>query len=448
MTQSIEKEVENLFRKAHSFHVSGDFNSACNVYFEILKLDPNSASVCSNLGAALVRMNRFQEAIHYCDKAIALDPQDADPYHNRGTAFLEIKEYSKAIDSYNRAITLNPKHANAYTSRGAAFHQLKQYQTAIENYNHALHLNPDDYEAYAYRMEAKSYICLWDNIELEIDNVLKNIQTTGIVPVVFPILPRKDVPAFHHTIAKIWINTHHPFNDELGKIPTRKPSKKIRIGYFSSDFKNHAVSSLTAELFELHNRDKFEVFAFALGAETNDVMRQRLVKAFDYFIEVRSYSDKEVAQLTRQLGIDIAIDLNGFTAENRMSIFSYRAAPIQINYLGYPGTTGAEYIDYIISDPIIIPPSHQKFYSEKVIYLPYTYMPSDRTKVVSDRVFTRAELGLPETGFIFCCFNNNYKITPTTFDGWMRILHRVPGSVLWLAEDNSVSAHHLRQKAV
>jgi predicted O-linked N-acetylglucosamine transferase (SPINDLY family) len=202
-----------------------------------------------------------------------------------------------------------------------------------------------------------------------------------------------------------------------------------------------------AELFELHDKSQFELFGFSFGATQNDEMRQRLEKSFDQFIEVGGLSDNEIAQLTRGLNIDIGIDLKGFTQHSRAGIFAYRAAPIQVNYLGYPGTMGAEYIDYLIADKTLIPSPFEQFYSEKVVYLPHSYQANDRKRVISEKQFSRLEMGLPKQGFVYCCFNNNHKILPATFKSWMRILKAVDESVLWLLQDNSWAAENLKKEA-
>jgi predicted O-linked N-acetylglucosamine transferase (SPINDLY family) len=202
-----------------------------------------------------------------------------------------------------------------------------------------------------------------------------------------------------------------------------------------------------AELFELYDKEKFEVFAFSFGPNVIDEMRQRISLAFNQFIDVTQQSDLEVAQLSRKLGIHIAIDLKGLTQDSRLGIFSYRAAPIQVSYLGYPGSLGAEYIDYLIADKILIPELSQANYAEKIVYLPNSYQVNDRKKVIADIQFTKNELGLPSKGFVFCCFNSNYKITPEVFNSWVKILKAVEGSVLWLFEDNPSASANLRKEA-
>jgi predicted O-linked N-acetylglucosamine transferase (SPINDLY family) len=202
-----------------------------------------------------------------------------------------------------------------------------------------------------------------------------------------------------------------------------------------------------AGVFEMHDKSLFDCTAFSYGPDTKDDMRERVERAFDNFIDVRDKSDSEVAMLSRRMEIDIAVDLGGYTQDVRPVIFAMRAAPIQVNYLGYPGTMGADYIDYLIADNTLIPEASRQHYAEKIVYLPNTYMASDRKRVVADKTFSREALGLPEVGFVFCCFNNHYKIAPATFEGWMRILRQVDNSVLWLSEANPIAADNLRQEA-
>ena len=263
----------------------------------------------------------------------------------------------------------------------------------------------------------------------------------------FPVLAATNSPELQRKAAEIYTLAKYPLNNTLPKIAKRQRRNKIRIGYFSADFRDHAIAFLVAELFERHNRSLFEVTAFSFGSDTRDDMRRRLEAAFDKFLDVRNRSDRDVALLARNLEIDIAVDLGGFTRDGRTGIFSVRAAPVQVNYLGYPGTMGAEYIDYLIADPTLIPASYQKYFSEKIVYLPNSYQVNDPKRRISDKTFTRAEVGLPEEAFVFCCFNNNYKIVPEVFDCWMRILKQVDGSVLWLFEDNTKAMSNLRKEA-
>ena len=220
------------------------------------------------------------------------------------------------------------------------------------------------------------------------------------------------------------------------------------MAYLSADFFNHATAFLMAELFELHDRERFDIIGICYGRSPDDEMRRRVSQSFDQFLEVADKSDQEIADLIHGLGIDIAVDLKGHTTDARLGILAYRPAPVQVHYLGYPGTTGAAFMDYLIADPLLIPPDHQPYYTEKIAYLPDCYQVNDSQRRISDRTFTRTELGLPETGFVFCSFNNNFKITPDLFDTWMKLLKRVEGSVLWLLQDNETAAENLRKEAV
>jgi len=256
-----------------------------------------------------------------------------------------------------------------------------------------------------------------------------------------------DSPSQQRRVAELAVEADYPAKPDLGPIPRRARQGKIRIGYYSTDFHNHATAYLMAGLIELHDHEKFELIGLSFGPDRQDEMRQRLVAGFDRFIDVRSQTDSAVAQLSRDLEIDIAVDLKGHTLEARPGIFSYRAAPLQVNYLGYPGTMGTNYYDYILADGTVIPSGSEGEYLEKVVNLPHSYQVNDASRRIADKVFPREELDLPLTGFVFCCFNNNYKITPDVFSLWMRILRRVDKAVLWLLGDNPEVEVNLRREA-
>jgi len=290
-------------------------------------------------------------------------------------------------------------------------------------------------------------MCNWDRFHEMQNWIFEKINSRAKICIPFALLALYDSPLSHKVCSEVLVSERHPVKNILGNISRRSSQNKIRIGYFSADFNDHAVSVLTAELFELHNKDQFEIIAFYFGANTKDEIHNRLTQSFDHFKYVRSMSDLEVAKFSRKLQIDIAVDLGGFTKNSRTGIFSYRAAPIQLSYLGYLGTMGVEYIDYLIADKTIIPQGSEHYYSEKIIYLP-SYQVNDRKRIISEKEFTRYELGLPESGFVFCCFNNNYKILPSTFDSWMRVLKAVEGSVLFLFAENQWAKHNLIKEAI
>ena len=416
-------------------------------YNQTINIKPDCAIAWYNRGNLLRELKQLDSAVVSYDQAIAFKPDYADAYQNRGIALQELQQLDAAVASYDQALAIKPDYADAYTDRGNALQKLKQYQAAIESYDKALAITPDYEFLYGLRLNSKISLCDWQDAENQLAGLIEKIQGNEKTSTPFHVLALSASLPLQRKAAEIWVAAMYPENSLLGKIAKYPRHEKIRLGYFSMDFRIHPVSFLTAELFELHDRNRFEVIAFSYGSDTKDEMRQRLEGAFDEFIEVRSKSDQEIAEMARRMEIDIAIDLAGFTADARTGIFALRVAPVQVNFLGYPGTMGAAYMDYLIADRQLIPEGTEAHYAEKIIYLP-SFQPNDRKRKISDKAFTRAELGLPESGFVFCCFNNNYKITASTFAGWVRILKQVAGSVLWLYASNSTAINNLRQEAV
>ena len=459
---------------------TGRFDEAAASYRKAIGLKPDYAEAHSNLGNALKDLGRLEESIASYRRALTIRPNSADAHNNLGTALKDLGQLDGAIASYCKAVNLKPDFFLAYYNLGNALNQLGQSNAAVINYRRAIELKPDFTDAhnnlgivlkdlgqleaalasydkaiainsnYAYlygaRLHTKMLLCDWVNIENEFNELMVRINRGKKAAYPFPVLAITDNLSIQRKAADIVVIDQYPANRSLGDITKLSRGDKIRIGYYSADFHNHATTYLMAELFERHNKNNFELIAFSFGPNKNDEMRKRVCAMFDQFIDVRYQSDKNVAILSRKMAIDIAVDLKGLTLRSRPSIFSYRAAPIQVGYIGYPGTVGAEYIDYIIADKVLIPEASRQFYSEKVVYLPNSYQVNDSKRQISDKQFTRAELGLPEGAFVFCCFNNNFKITPRTFDGWMRILQKVDGSVLWLLQDNPTAAINLRKE--
>jgi predicted O-linked N-acetylglucosamine transferase (SPINDLY family) len=365
---------------------------------------------------------------------------------NKGVSLHELKRYDEAIACYDKALSLQPDYHEALTNKGATLKELERYDEAIACYGKALNLSPNIDWIYGDLVDVKLKICNWLDLTTLLEIISKKVIANEKTLQPFSLLTLTDDALLHKKSSEIATKSRYPFTSILGDIPKHPKREKIRVGYFSADLKNHPVAFLMAELFEIHDRGKFEIFAFSL-VRACDSMSMRLKKAFDHFIDVDGMSDVAVAKLARDYSIDIAVDLSGFTKDARTGIFSYCAAPIQVNYLGYPGTMGTNYIDYIIADKTLIPLESQSYYSEKAVYLPNSYQVNDRNRLISDRKFTRQELGLPEEGFVFCCFNNNFKILPSTFDSWMRILKAVEGSVLWLLQDNPQAVENLKKEA-
>ena len=412
-----------------------------------IQLKSDYAEAWSNRGNALQDLKRYEEALASHERALEIKPDYHEAWSNKGLTLHELKRFDEAITHYDQALGLKPDYAEAWSNKGNTLRQLKRYDGAITHYDQALGLKLDIDWVFGDLLHTKMKICSWTSLAESLEIISKKVMANEKVITPFPLLALNDDPLLHQRCAKIYTQNRAPFNPALGSTLKQPKNEKIRIGYFSADFKNHATGYLMAELFELHDKNQFDLIGFSFGPVTNDEMRQRLKTTFDQFIEVGKKSDIEIAQLSRSLNIDIAVDLKGFTQDSRTGIFAHRAAPIQVNYLGYPGTMGAEYIDYIFADKTLIPADSQSFYSEKVVYLPNSYQVNDRKRAISDKQFTRQDLGLPENEFVFCCFNNNYKILPATFASWMRILRGVDGSVLWLFQDNPWVVDNLKKES-
>jgi len=455
-------EAAASYRKAISFRqdYAEAHNNLGNVYsaqgkleeavycFNIsLSLNPYSAEGHLSLGLVQTRLGRHEQAIASFQNAITIKPDYTDAYNNLFFALIELKRINEAIGCYQKALAIKPDFGDAYNNIGNALCSLQRHDKAIPYFQKTLTLDPDYLFAFGQLLHSKQYCCDWNQLDEIFEAILIGIDSGKAVSIPFPILAIPSNSAQQKRCAEIYIQTKYPaIHGISGSIIY--PHKKIRLGYFSSDFYNHATAYLIAELLERHDRTRFEVFGFSFGLAPNDDMRQRVSTAFDRFVDVQHMSDQDIANLARSLEIDIAIDLKGITAGARTGIFALRPAPIQISYLGYPGTMGAPYIDYLIADPTLIPVEQQRHYSEKIVYLPNTYQVNDSHKRIAERQFTRAEVGLPDTGFVFCCFNNNFKITPVVFDIWMQLLKQVKGSVLWLFDGNAKSTLNLRNEAI
>lgn len=421
-------------------------DEALTSFDRAIALKPDHAESHHYRAIILNNHKRFSEALASYNRAIALKPDYLESYYNRGNILHDLNRLDEALASYDHAIKINPNYADAHYNRGIVLNDLKRLREAFASYDRALTLRPDHEFLYGYWLMTKMMLCDWSDHDATITKLTDKTNQGEKVLAPFITLSQSNSRALQKKAAQIHVQSKCPTSHELPPIPKYPKHDKIRIGYFSADFRNHPVSYLTAELFEIHDRSRFELTAFAFGPSTKDEMRTRVAAAFDQFIEVQQYSDQEVALMARKLEIDIAIDLGGFTSESRTGIFALRAAPVQMSYLGYLGTMSADYMDYLIADTTIIPGSHIQDYTEKIVYLP-NYQVNDTKRSIAKKTFTKRELGLPPTGFVFCCFNNNYKITPSIFDSWMRILQQVEGSVLWLLGDNETTESNLKAEA-
>jgi len=410
-------------------------------------LKPEFAEAHANRGNALHALRRYRSALESYDRALALNPRSAEAHNNRGSALQALQEFEAALESYDRALALNPDYADAHNNRGNALLAMKLYQAALDGFKKTLVFRPDYEYSLGYRLHMKSFLCDWENMEREAQQLEAAIGRGEKAALPFAILAISDSLEVQRRAAEIYVRDKYPAGSTLGEMARRPRRDRLRIGYFSADFYNHATSYLMAELFERHDRSRFEIVGFSFGPRMEDEMSRRVAAAMDRFTEVRTMLDGEIAKLSRDLEVDIAVDLKGFTKESRPGIFARRAAPIQVNYLGYPGTMGAGFMDYLIADHTLIPEASRQSYSEKIVYLPDSYQANDSQRPISAKACTRADESLPEAAFVYCCFNTAYKITPAVFDIWMRILVRVQGSVLWLLEDNPQAVVNLRKEA-
>jgi len=410
-------------------------------------LSPSLTEAHFQRGHVLTRLHRMDEALAAFEQALARDPASSKGWNARGLVLAARGQFDAAVQSYDRAVHHDPGKVDAFVNRAAAFAALKQHNAALANYDRAWEADPTTPYLRGLRLRAKLLICAWRDVARDQEDLAAAITRGEKATPPWDSLALTGSPALQQQVARTWTADRVPADSSLGPPPTRARGKQIALGYFSADFHNHATAHLMAELFERHDRGHFRVVAFSFGPPRGDAMQQRIRAAFDEFIDVRGLSDPDTAALARAKGVDIAVDLKGYTGDARPGIFACRAAPVQVSYLGYPGTMGADYIDYIVADRILIPESDRRFYTEKVVTLPHSYQVNDSQRAIASRRFTRTDLGLPKTGFVFCCFNSAYKITPDIFAIWMRLLARVPGAVLWLLEDNPTAVVNLRKEA-
>jgi len=453
------------FNFANLLHEMHDTEGALQSYRHALALDPSLVPAYTNQGNMLTKLRKYDEARASYDQALTLNPQFGLAHANKGKLLKEQFDFPAALISFENAEHLSPQVAKVYVLKAELMNLMRDYTLAVSNFDKAYALDPHYEFLLGLRLHNKMLYCNWQHFDAEINQLVNSIESGHLATQPAQLLSLVDSPSLQLKACQKYVHHMLPSQEILGPIPrppalnwvgeeNQLPSvtpspRKIKVAYVSADFKTHAVCILMAELFELHDKNRFEIFAFDSTPQSQtqgDVMRQRVFNAFDHVIDIRSMSDKEAATHARAMGIDIAVDLGGHTFGSRTGLFSYRAAPVQVSYLGYLGTLGAPYMDYLLADKTIIPEQSQIHYAEKIAYLP-TYQVNDSKRQVSDKTFSRQDLGLPDTGTVYCCFNNNYKITPEVFNAWVKILHDVPGSSLFLLADNESAKEQLQSHA-
>ncbi len=416
-------------------------------YDRALALNPGYANALKNRGDTLLDLNRPADALASYDRALALRPDDAGMWNDRGIALGDVGRHDEALASFDRALAVQPDYAEALANRANALSDLRRYDEAAQCLATLVERAPDHPFARGQLLHARMLCCDWAGVDELAARVRDDVRAGRNSAEPFGWQGVSDSPADLRRCAEIFAAARHPAAATPLWRGERYPHEKVRLGYLSGEFRQQATSILMAELFELHDRDRFELVAFDNGWDDGSATRARLARAFGEIVDISRMSDPEAATQIRRREIDILVNLNGYFGRGRQGVFALRPGPVQVNYLGFPGTLGAGYIDYLIADAQVIPPGDERFYVEHVVRLPDCYQVNDRKRPIAEHAPARSDAGLPETGFVFCCFNNNYKITPPVFDVWMRLLARVEGSVLWLFEDNPAVARNLRREA-
>jgi predicted O-linked N-acetylglucosamine transferase (SPINDLY family) len=427
---------------------SGELQAAAESYRRALGLNPRLPVAHSNFSAVLRRLGDREDALSHSQAAIALAPNYADAWCNRGNILIEMERCDEARASYENALASDPTNVDAAMGRALAFELAGKHAEAISCFDRVLQQRPDQPYAADHRLHSKMLVCDWSNHEEDVSRLISRVRIASSVALPFSFVATSSSAADQLKCAADHVNEKFPPSASPLAAGTTYAHDKIRLAYLSADFCDHPVANLMAGVFEQHDRSRFEVNAVSFGPDSASDMRKRLAAAFARSIDVRSQSDQTVAEAIRKMEIDIAVDLNGFTRHCRPGIFARRPAPVQVNYLGYPGTMGAPYIDYLIADRTIIPAADQRFYRERIVYLPDTYLPSDdRRPCPTAAMTTRLDQGLPDRGFVFCAFNAAFKLTPAIFDVWMRLLRRIDGSVLWVRDGHKAMTENLRREA-
>jgi predicted O-linked N-acetylglucosamine transferase (SPINDLY family) len=439
--------AEALNNQGGAFQDMGRHAEAFAAYSRATEIQPAFAEAYNNRGSLLEELHRHEEALADYSRAIALAPGFARAHANRGNALSELHRHEDALESYRRALELEPESAGMLANRAAIFSHLKRHDQASADYEHLLQIAPSHPYALGNLLMSRLHCCDWSGYEEALNKL--QAATLAAQPAALPFTlavtsARADVQLEG---ARQYVARECTAQNDALWQGERYEHARIRLAYLSADLHDHATAHLMIDLFEQHDRSRFEVTAISFGPDAPSTMRERLKNAFDHFVEARHFGDEDVARLMHEREIDIAIDLKGHTRDSRPGILAHRPAPVQVNYLGFPGTMGAPFIDYIIADGTLVPDADLAFYSERVVRLSGSYQINSKRAVAEVQSPDRTSAGLPADGFVFCSFNNNYKITPDVFACWMRLLHEVPRGVLWLLEDNAIAARNLRQAA-
>jgi predicted O-linked N-acetylglucosamine transferase (SPINDLY family) len=470
--------INNLLEQGIFLHKKNSLDEAKKIYKDIIEIEKENFQAMYLLGVIFFQQKDYDQGIEFIEKSLQINNKNYSALNNLGNIFLELKKYPEAIEKYKKALNLNKNYTAAIYNLGNTYKAISKYKIALEYYYKAIISDPkffDAYYDYAELLErtgrtedaliyyskllelspeypyllgsivrSKLSICQWKSLDEEIEKIKNNLFNKKTINA-FDILFITDSPEHQMKAVKQYSEDKFPSAGNVIDLK-QENNNKIKIGYYSSDFSNHPVGYSIVQLFEFHNKEKFDVYAFYFGKK-NDETTKKISKECKEFIDVSNISDSELINLSKKIGINIAINLNGFTSNSRTKIFSSRISPIQINALGYPSTMMASYMDYIIADQVVIPEKNQKFFKEKIIYLPSFYQISNDKKKISNKNYTYKDFNLPLDKFIFCCFNNILKINPNIFSLWMKILKKNENSVLWLKSNKTNVIKNLKLEA-
>lgn len=434
----------------------GRQKEALSEYRKALKIYPDNPILLNNIGNTLFDIGETIQAIKYLTKTIELDSDYAEAYNNLGNAYCFLGKHDEAIEAYSKALALNPNIPAIHKNLAELLVEVGRREDAITFYKQALTLEPQDYVAASALSNQMQYLCEWNGIEQlyeKLDKLvlIKAKDRNVYLGSPFPAISRTDDLEQNFLVAKAASRNTVDLLPKLNKPFTfskkKRLNERLTIGYLSNDFHDHATMHLMLGVLREHDKGKVRVKCYSYGEDDHSDYRKKVVQFSDEFVDISKLDNLAAAKRINSDGVDILIDLKGYTKDNRLAICAYKPAPIQATYLGFPGTSGADFFDYIITDKVVTPESHESYYSEKFAYMPDTYQPNDDQQIISDKLVSRPDFNLPEDGFVFCSFNQSYKIEPVFFDIWMRLLQQVEHSVLWLLVDNETAVNNLKHEA-